>query len=630
MPHISGIVVHLSTYPLTAITNLFSMTKTTRLISILLSLAVFTSFMSCKKGKDIEIFSENEQIRLFSLVSDPGAQGDYATTLSRADSILALTNIGDTLRGYIMIEKDVALMNSGRVDEALIYSDTLIDFGKKNGISDATIQGLQAKGVALRRKLRYDETIECYKEALTLADKENAIDQQQALTDYLAILYTDIGRPDDAADFSRRSIALAKEMDDTLCIISATSTLGAILVRQEKYPEAIRSLSPYVDMLQEIPPIARVKFLTPLISSYLNLDSLPQARAAIQIGEDAVKGFPPTLQQRSVLLKARAELSAKEGDYASQWKFLCEMDSTGTHGQIPAKVLYDKATCLERLGKDREAFGMMRNAYEALDTTRRSDMEKELSDLKVSYETFQKEEEIRRLSYQKWILMLAATAGLLLAAIIAAAAIASRRRMKRKEMQKRQMEYIHGLEHERERMARELHDDIAGCLVGLQWEIDNISKEDCAVRISEICQRVRTLSHEMLPPQFTRQQLTALLLDMTARFNSSNTDSRIVLTDEGSFDWDSLSPEQSHELYRIIQEAVSNATRHGVPGEIRITLDGDSQFFLCVENNIDPNSIPAEETPALRTLRARAAILNASLSAVIENDKFKLTIQQIQ
>lgn len=60
MPHISGIVVHLSTYPLTAITNLFSMTKTTRLISILLSLAVFTSFMSCKKGKDIEIFSEND------------------------------------------------------------------------------------------------------------------------------------------------------------------------------------------------------------------------------------------------------------------------------------------------------------------------------------------------------------------------------------------------------------------------------------------------------------------------------------------------------------------------------------------------------------------------------------------
>lgn len=151
-----------------------------------------------------------------------------------------------------------------------------------------------------------------------------------------------------------------------------------------------------------------------------------------------MQGFPENHQQNTIITKAKAELAGKRGDYAEQWRLYQALDSTGRFGQLPSVFLSEKAKCLHRLGRDRDAFGMMADAYATLDSTRRSDVERQLSDLSVRYETFQKQAEIERLTYHRWVLGLIALSCVLLLAVIvviSAVVIRKKRRVARQRMQ---------------------------------------------------------------------------------------------------------------------------------------------------------------------------------------------------
>lgn len=68
----------------------------------------------------------------YLLVGEPCSEGDYSTAIHRADSLLsAPINMSDTLRAYIMIDRDVSLLERGSIEWAYAYADTLIDFGRK-------------------------------------------------------------------------------------------------------------------------------------------------------------------------------------------------------------------------------------------------------------------------------------------------------------------------------------------------------------------------------------------------------------------------------------------------------------------------------------------------------------------
>jgi signal transduction histidine kinase len=75
-------------------------------------------------------------------------------------------------------------------------------------------------------------------------------------------------------------------------------------------------------------------------------------------------------------------------------------------------------------------------------------------------------------------------------------------------------------------------------------------------------------------------------------------------------------PEVAQHLYRIAQEALSNAARHAQASRIRVEFRGtDSELTLQVED--DGVGLPAA-SPAggmgLRTMRYRAQIMNGELT----------------
>lgn len=566
---------------------------------------------------------------LYYLVGEPCSEGDFPTAIARADSLLSGVEMSDSVRAYIMLDRNVAILNLGHLEWGGAYADTVIDFGRRSGVELAVTQGLQNRGGSRRRLGDNDGAIADYSEALRIITASGDKEMEQALTESLAIAMAERRRLDESLRFGRRSLQLAIEAGDSVGALNAASTIGAVMVLGKRYGEVTEALAPYRNLANAATAPMRVKYLTPLVKTYFALDSLDRVRELVAEADSVAATLPEHHQSRFVVADMKGELAEREGRYADRWKILCEMDSYGPQGSMPWIVYGKKAECLARLGRYEEAYGWQLRAFENRDSVAGEQTDERLSELSVSYDTLLKEKEIERLRSQRlgWI-AIALGAVLVLVAVVAAAMVL-RARAKRKMERERHAEFIRGVEQERQRISRELHDDIAGRLIGMQWMMQTLSPEEAGTMVSDIGMRVRELSHELMPPQFADQTFPQLLLDFTSRFNAGHKDFHIELTDEGSYPWDSLPSDRSHEFYRIVQEAVNNAVRHGAPGAIRITLSGSDAPGLTVVNGLRPGHAAGEE-PELRSLRTRAAILGAKLDCRVSDDQFSISLTGIR
>ncbi|MDE6381763.1 MAG: hypothetical protein K2L57_02735, partial [Muribaculaceae bacterium] len=68
--------------------------------------------------------------------------------------------------------------------------------------------------------------------------------------------------------------------------------------------------------------------------------------------------------------------------------------------------------------------------------------------------------------------------------------------------------------------------------------------------------------------------------------------------------------------------------RHANPTEIRIILDGSDKYELTIENDLNNVDTPVIGESDLKTLRARAKVINSEISASSNAGFFSLHITQ--
>lgn len=165
---------------------------------------------------------------------------------------------------------------------------------------------------------------------------------------------------------------------------------------------------------------------------------------------------------------------------------------------------------------------------------------------------------------------------------------------------------------ERTRVAREVHDTLAQGLAAIKMHLETGSKvfsasPDLAQKHIE---RARELAGEYL--QETRNSILDLrisvlqgrtLPDALAELAASTHGAVVNLKDikeEEALCWQTLSPASELACYRVVQEALSNATRHGQASHIDIELSIE-QDALCLTITDDGRGFEPGELPRDRT-----------------------------
>lgn len=142
------------------------------------------------------------------------------------------------------------------------------------------------------------------------------------------------------------------------------------------------------------------------------------------------------------------------------------------------------------------------------------------------------------------------------------------------EAQQRKVQYyLEGLEVERNRLAKELHDNVSNELLAIKMKIADgtSSRKEVLDTLQALQTEVRGISHDLMPPVFKYASLSEILQDYVYQRNQSGqTELTLVLEPEEGFDH--LSQKVALEIYRIVQEATSNALKHAQATHIKIIL----------------------------------------------------------
>ena len=187
-------------------------------------------------------------------------------------------------------------------------------------------------------------------------------------------------------------------------------------------------------------------------------------------------------------------------------------------------------------------------------------------------------------------------------------------------------------EHEQQRIGQDLHDGICQQLaaIGLAARslandlraFDSSFTQDAELIESSIQQAVteaRGLARGIFPVHVDRHGLAVALTDLTQSISRLT---GVKINIEELSDVQIYSPEVSMHLYRIIQEAIGNAVRHGGAQHVNVKLESNSQAIILTVSD-DGRGFPAEPRMnigmGMRTMRYRAQMIGASLSVSDSN-----------
>ena len=183
------------------------------------------------------------------------------------------------------------------------------------------------------------------------------------------------------------------------------------------------------------------------------------------------------------------------------------------------------------------------------------------------------------------------------------------------------------LEEQRQRIAKELHDNIGSQLTYLASAAQNIGSGMNRVSNDVTQEKLTELSN------FSQEAITDLRdtiwvmnrnaiswEDLTERIRYlahkvSNTTGIAVKVEKNGDDDTPLNPAKTMDIFRIIQEAVNNAVKHSKAREIKISVNTETPVVIEILDNgkgYDPSTVTTG-SDGLRNMRSRATKLGAIL-----------------
>ena len=205
-----------------------------------------------------------------------------------------------------------------------------------------------------------------------------------------------------------------------------------------------------------------------------------------------------------------------------------------------------------------------------------------------------------------WLTVVAAVQSLLVAGLLVQCARSrrteARLRVSYEQARRLRRSLLSAHENERANLAREVHDDISQQMAVLQTELHLLARRDDAAplrrelqditaRSLAVSKGLHDLSHRLHPAYVRLVGLTTALEGLRRDLSTSNV--AIAFSHAGVPD--SIAEDVKICLFRVAQEALSNAIRHSSASHIKLELHGEADnIVMTIEDNgtgFDPRAV---------------------------------------
>lgn len=588
---------------------------------LLYLLSLLLLMVACRPSSSPSSVAMSQADSLLEASSACAERGQADSALSLMGDALQLGVKDDTVKAMVYAEMANQLLIKGRMDSALQHSLQAIELGERLHNDEVLINQYATIGVIYRRLGRSDSAAVYYLKGIATAKRVNAKDYVANLMNNISVLYVEEDRLREGLHYAREAERFALEATDTIERYSALSTQAAVEIRLKHYQRVIALLRPHFATVQRLGHDGLVlKMASPLLRAYVEMGQPDRA-------QEAIRSIAPTLQRVEAtsngsigIREIEAAAFHAKGDYQAELSVFEKIEALNRENLgVPwQKVWAAEALAHERLGHSQQALSLMKQAYQQLDSLKNTAVGRELSKLSAKYRLQEKELEIVRLDRAK------ATQRVTLLTIIAVVSFICfvitvclfRLRQRKNQAQHRyermmHRKYVEGLEEERARLARELHDGVCNDLLGLSMQVGSQLPPDAADTLKHIREDVRHVSHELMPPRFGRSDIHEILQDYLGHYVLNGC--TISYSASPEVEWNRLPDEIAYQIYRITQEVINNIALHSKATMVEAQLTAHTDRIELAIHNDGVNDLTAGGIGSM-TIANRVSSINGRLS----------------
>lgn len=495
-------------------------------------------------------------------------------------------------------------------------------------------------GILYRRCNMNDSALHYYNKALDVAVRYGDESWLASLEMNIAVLYYNMNRLVEAEQCLDQVMRYLEQADDPyveVCTWQVRAMTKADLGKMDEGRASIRkawSIASSEDGNKEW----QMRCIPVLMKFYAADEQKDSVDYFLQKGEELYLELPESSMSSIGFVQAKADIYFRYGRYREALKIFRRLMNDNNTGVVRSNVYSKMAVCCRELGQQEIAFAYMDSARMWTDSLAQENLTAKMAEFGVKYRTQEKELEVMRLRREQlekdtlWMGIGIVVVVLIAILLIGLLVLLHKRRVTRLKMEqiKREGElnaarkYIEGLESERKRFAKELHDGIANDLLGLQLKM-SVAKEQDALeglekQVGDMRENVRRISHELMPPEFTHLDLNDILYEYLHTL-AKNVESEVVYRATPDMDYRKIPHEVAYEIYRIVQELTSNMLKYSEATKIEVILQetGTDCFELRISDN--GKGMPATDFDnrkgiGLRTIKDRSKAIGASIDMI--------------
>lgn len=566
------------------------------------------------------------------------ASTSYAAPSSNLQDIATLREVADSLHSV------------GRTDSAAIIGSKAIELAERSANPTQIVGTHAAQGVFLRSLGRINEALQSYEKALDIITsgkfRENpdqeAIEEIASLYINLAVLNLDMQNKEEAAKNAEFSGEWISKSNDAELKSTIFGVVGSVLTGCGELEKAMR----YQDLAYSNALASdndegafRAAAYTMLIADRLG------NKANAQNWREKCQALMPGISSTMALLvyyQAECSICLKNGrqrEALGYFDKILNLDGIDNLPFVKFDCYNNRHIAYAELGDYANAYNTLLKSNELRDSIWQREKTENLRDLTIKYETKETELALAKSEAKRATTLMWLFGALTLLLLIVALFIIYIWRQRRQKMQREiefanlradigkqlTQQYLEGLETERKRMARELHDGVCNDLLAIEMNLINGYSEKKTEQLVSSCREaVRRISHELMPPEFTYATI-----DEVINYYVSKQPSPINITytsEAEDNDWNRVPDDVSLELYRIVQEAVGNAIKHSFGNLIAIKMSlNNSILTLNITDNGTPVSV-GKRGLGVESMKRRANAINASFNMSQGEDGTCITV----
>jgi len=494
------------------------------------------------------------------------------------------------------------------------------------------------------------EATEAYHKTIDLFKATNDTLNLIKVYDNFGVIFGNMNNYKKAEEYKIKTIVLAKQIKDTFLMASGSLNLGTIYTQTKRFDKAYEQYM-FVNRLAPFLNNDRIyhhlyKNLAKYYSDKENMDEClvyalkaePYLRYSNNKLEKSYYQYflGAIYQELNNNEKAEKHL-LKSYELAKD----IESESLQLNSLLPLSGLYAEKK------EYKKAYEYSLEYYKLNEKTRSDKNNTIVTELDIKYQTEKKDKEILtqkiELQQQKTTknYMIGLVVFLLLASMLSWLYFKQRQKRKNQEIVTLKREHqiktleslMEGEEKERFRIAKELHDGVNGDLSAIKFKLssllemnNNVIKEAIAM-IDSSCQQVRAISHNLVPPSLENFNLLEATEEYCAEMNAIQ---KIEISFQHLGDSVSIPKKAEVNVFRIIQELMTNSNKHSGANEITVQIScRDKNLQVTVEDDgkgYDKNNQKGDGI-GLKNIASRIEYLQATIDVVSNNQGTSTTIE---